>query len=333
MKENFMQRAIDEGWRYQGLTYPNPAVGAAVVCEGRLLSVEGHQRAGSSHAEVLALIKAYEVMCGEAVGFDPLDSHLSHAFLRGLPEGVFGRCELFITLEPCNHVGRTPSCAMLLEHLRPLKVTIALRDPIEGHGGGIERLLATGIEVEIGVGEEGAKSLLEPFLIWQKRAFVLFKLAQTSNGRIGGGYLSSHESLRHVHQMREVCSSLLIGGGTVRFDRPRLDCRFSGGVAPDVVIYSKGGDFDQTIPLFGVKGRTVEVRGDLEFLRQPSFVIIEGGEGMLQAMENFIDWLLIYQTPKLSAHNLTYNITKELTFLHSESKGVDIMIWSRWNNG
>ncbi len=65
------------------------------------------------------------------------------------------------------------------------------------------------------------------------------------------------------------------------------------------------------------------------FLEEPSFVLVEGGEGMLQALKDKIDWLLIYQTPKLSSNNLTYNMTTNLAFLHQDKKDVDLMIWSR----
>jgi diaminohydroxyphosphoribosylaminopyrimidine deaminase/5-amino-6-(5-phosphoribosylamino)uracil reductase len=213
------------------------------------------------------------------------------------------------------------------------RAVIAIKDPIPSHSGGAVLLETSGIKVEIGTEAEAANHLIEPFLIWQKRAFVLFKLAQTSNGKIGGGYLSSPASLTHVHQLREVCDRLLIGGNTVRADRPTLDCRFTGGTAPDVTIYSREPNFDRTIPLYCVEDREVSISNDLEFLQEPSFVLVEGGEGMLRALSGQIDWYLFYQTPKLSSHNLTYNIDKDLTFLHSEKKGIDIMIWSKKRDG
>ena len=162
-----------------------------------------------------------------------------------------------------------------------------------------------------------------------KKAFVLFKLAQTSNGRIGGGYLSSQTSLTHVHKLREVCDTLLIGGNTVREDRPTLDCRFTEGKAPDVMIYTKEDNFDRDIPLFNVDNREVTIGGDIDFLNKPSFVMVEGGEGMLKALQDKIDWMLIYQTPKFSTNNLTYNTTMNLEFLHQVKKDVDLAIWSK----
>ncbi|MEA3418635.1 MAG: bifunctional diaminohydroxyphosphoribosylaminopyrimidine deaminase/5-amino-6-(5-phosphoribosylamino)uracil reductase RibD [Campylobacterota bacterium] len=333
LDEIYMCLALQKAWEYQGLTYPNPAVGAVITQKGRIIAIEAHQKAGTSHAEVLALLATYENLSGNKIDFNRFDAHLAHDFLLKLPPLFFRECTIYVTLEPCSHEGKTPSCASLLSRLKLEKVMIATMDPVPFHSGGVARLEESGTKVEIGVEAESAKLLIEPFLIWQKRAFVLFKLAQTSNGKIGGGYLSSQESLTHVHKFREVCDSLLIGGHTVRADRPTLDCRFTGGRAPNVRIYSKETDFDQEIPLFGIQEREVDISNNLDFLEKPSFVLVEGGEGMLRALSRQIDWYLFYQTPKLSSHNLTYNIDKHLTFLHTGKKGVDLMIWSKERDG
>lgn len=329
--EYLMKLAIDRAWYYQGLTYPNPAVGALVLYGGEIVAIEAHQRAGSSHAEILALLSAYESISGQKIEFDRFDSFKAHDFLINLPDRFFEEATIFVTLEPCNHSGKTPSCASLLETLRVQKVVIAIDDPISGHGGGASRLEDIGIEVVKGVCKDRARELIEPFMIWQSRAFVLFKLAQTTNGRIGGGYLSSKESLIHVHQMRAVCDTLLIGGNTVRVDRPRLDCRYiDSKKAPNIKIYSQRDDFDKTIALFGVESRDIEVIDSLEFLKKPSFVIVEGGDGMLKAIQDKIDWLLIYQTPKLSISSQSYSIDRDLNFLHIDRRGVDILIWQKF---
>lgn len=323
--EFYMQLALNKAWEYQGLTYPNPAVGAVVQLEGKILSIEAHQKAGTSHAEVLALLSAYETLTNTSIDFNPQNAKQAHSFLLSLPKDFFSYCTLYVTLEPCSHLGKTPSCASLLEVLAPSRVVIGTKDPIAGHDGGMKKLA----HVSVGILEEACQAILEPFVIWQKRAFVLFKLAQTSNGRIGGGYLSSHTSLTHTHRLREVCTTLLIGGNTVRVDKPTLDCRFTAGKAPDVMIYSKNDNFDRNIPLFSVADRDVRIRDDLDFLTQPSFVIVEGGEGMLNALKEKIDWMLLYQTPKLSTHHLSYNTAMNLTFLHCDKKDVDLVLWSR----
>jgi len=326
--EFYMQLALNKAWQYQGLTYPNPAVGAVVALDGKILAIEAHQKAGTSHAEVLALLTAYVSLSKNKIDFEVSDASKAHAFLLKLPKNFFSDCDIYVTLEPCSHVGQTPSCANLLQTLQLNKIFIGLKDSIEGHNNGAKLLK----NVTFGILEKECKALIEPFMIWQKRAFVLFKIAQTSNGRIGGGYLSSKESLKHVHQLREAYDILLIGGNTVRVDRPTLDCRFIEGKAPNVVIYSKQDDFDRGIPLFGVEGREVSVESDLDFLGKPSFVMVEGGEGMMEALKSKIDWMLIYQTPKLSSNTLTYNTTMNLEFLHQDKKDVDLMIWSR-NSG
>ncbi|HSR74925.1 MAG TPA: bifunctional diaminohydroxyphosphoribosylaminopyrimidine deaminase/5-amino-6-(5-phosphoribosylamino)uracil reductase RibD [Sulfurovum sp.] len=330
MKDEFyMQLALDKAWEYQGLTYPNPAVGAVITLDGKILSIEAHRKAGTSHAEVLALISAYESLSDRQIDFDPSDAQKAHTFLLTLPKDFFSECTIYVTLEPCSHEGRTPSCASLLQALRLRRVVIGIHDPIEGHNGGMLKLE----NATIGILREACQALIEPFEIWQKRAFVLFKLAQTTNGRIGthenNGYLSSKASLIHVHQLREVCDTLLIGGNTVREDRPTLDCRFTEGRAPHVKIYAKEDTFDREIPLFGIQNREVQIVDELSFLNRPSFVLVEGGEGMLNALKEKIDWMLIYQTPKLSANNLTYNTSMNLHFLHQSKKESDLMIWSK----
>jgi len=323
-----MQQALKKAWEYQLRTYPNPAVGCLVLCESEIVALEAHQKAGTSHAEVLALLSAYEVISDNKIEFDKFDAGKAHDFLYALPKGFFSKCTIFVTLEPCSHVGQTPSCASLLAHIKPKKIVIATLDPIEGHDGGMKRLLEQGIELETAVCEEDALELLEPFLIWQKRAFVLFKIAQTSNGKIGGGYLSSKASLTHVHQLRAVCTEMLIGGNTIRVDRPTLDCRFIGEKAPNIRIYSKEDNFDRDIPLFGINGRDVIVSDRLDFSK-PSFILVEGGGGMMNALKENIDWLLQYQTPKLSAHSSNYNAELALKFLFQDKKGVDLLLWSR----
>ena len=329
--EFYMQLALDEAWKYQLLTYPNPAVGAVVLCDGQIVSIEAHQKAGTSHAEVLALLSTYESMGGAQIDFDRFDADLAHHFLLQVPKNFFTRCSIYVTLEPCSHSGKTPSCAGLLAQLHLKEIIIGTKDPIIGHDGGID-IVGRGAPtptIKMGILEEACKALIEPFMIWQKKAFILFKLAQTTNGRIGGGYLSSKASLKHVHQLREACDSLLIGGNTVRVDRPTLDCRFTNAEAPNIVIYSKEDDFDREIPLFNVLGREVKIANGLDFLEKPSFVLVEGGEGMLNALKEKIDWMLIYQTPKLSTNTLTYNTTMNLHFLHQAKKDVDMIIWSK----
>ncbi len=326
----FMQLAIDAAWKNQLLTYPNPAVGAVVTEEGKILSIEAHKKAGSSHAEVIALVNAYETKSGEKVNFDKNDSYASHEFLKSLPKDFFSKCSIYVTLEPCSHEGKTPSCASLLGELNFSNVCIACKDPIDKHSGGAEYLKSLGVNVKFGILKEEAKELIEPFVIWQKRAFVVFKLAQSLNGRIGGKNISSLASRTHMHSIRNVCSKLLIGGSTVRIDRPTLDSRLVKGKAPDIFIYSKDEKtIDKSIPLFNIENRSVDIGNNLDFLKTPSLVMIEGGGKMLEALKDKIDWFLVYQAPTLSTNKLSYNIDLKLKTLYIDKKEEDIIIWSK----
>ena len=325
----YMNQALQKAWQYQLRTYPNPAVGCLILYNDTIIALEAHQKAGTSHAEVLALLKAYETISNQEVKFNRLDSDKAHQFLYSLPQGFFANCTLFVTLEPCSHIGQTPSCASLVSHIKPKKVVIATLDPIKGHDGGVSRLKEQGVNVEVGLCQKEALELIEPFLIWQKRAFVLFKIAQTSNGKIGGGYLSCNESLTHVHQLRSVCSQMVMGGNTIRVDRPTLDCRFTRDDAPNITIYSKDDKFNRDIPLFSVPNREVMVTNKLDFFDKPSFILVEGGGGMMNALKDKIDWLLQYQTPKLSSHNSNYDINLKMEFLFQDKRGIDLLLWSR----
>ncbi|MBN2767871.1 MAG: bifunctional diaminohydroxyphosphoribosylaminopyrimidine deaminase/5-amino-6-(5-phosphoribosylamino)uracil reductase RibD [Campylobacterales bacterium] len=325
-----MQLALQEAWKYQILTYPNPAVGAVVSCEGKIISVAAHKSSGTSHAEIVALIEAYEIMAKKNANFDTNDAQSVHTFLRRLPEGFFAKCTLYVTLEPCSHEGKTPSCAMLIKDLKLKRVCIATLDPIILHSGGAKMLEDAGIEIDIGIFEEKAKELLYPFEVWQKRAFVLFKLAQTSNAKITGGVISSQTSREHTHELRALCDKLLIGGATVRADEPILDSRLTQKNPPDVYIYTKNSDtISKDIPLFDVANREVNLGEDLSFLDKPSFVLVEGGEGMLKALKDKIDFILFYQAPNLRAKEHSYELDMDLKFMHFQRSGQDIAIWSK----
>ena len=326
--EFFMNLAFQEAFKYMLLTYPNPSVGAVVVKDGKILAIEAHKKAGLAHAEVNALIKAYNTLTSSSINFNE-DAKESHQFLLSLPKDFFKDCEIYITLEPCSHIGKTPSCANLLKELKLKRVVIGSLDPIKSHSGGVD-ILKSVSKVDVGVLKDRCDILIEPFKIWQERGFVLFKLAQTTNGRIGGGYISSKESLTHTHKLREVCTKLVIGGNTVRVDRPTLNCRFTSNNAPDIVIYSKNNNFDKTIPLFSVPNREVEICNNLDFLNKKGFYLVEGGEGMLNALQKKIDWMLIYQAPKLNCNQISYNIDSNLQFLHTE-QSIDLKIWSRFS--
>lgn len=326
--ELYMRLALEEAWRYQLLTYPNPAVGAAVVKNGRLLSVAAHKEAGGPHAEVEAIKEAYIALTGDKTVASITNALHLHNYLTTHAHDLFVDATIYITLEPCYHYGKTPPCTFLIRDLRFKRVVIAVLDPNKKASGGAAYLKEQGIEVEVGVCEQKARDLIEPFLKWSRGTFVLFKTAQHLNGVITGGTISSLASRELVHKIRNKIDLLVIGGSTVRIDRPRLDARLVNGQAPDVLIYTKEKNISKKIPLFGVKERQVYIESTLDRIKECRFVMIEGGEGMLHATRMVTDWYLWFVAPTLRRDE-NYKIDKKLTFLHTYELEKDIVIWSR----
>jgi diaminohydroxyphosphoribosylaminopyrimidine deaminase/5-amino-6-(5-phosphoribosylamino)uracil reductase len=299
-----MQLAVDKAWEYQFLTYPNPAVGAAVVKNGTLLFVEAHKEAGAPHAEVLALKEAYLTKYPNSSLKFLNDSHEIHHYLTLNHKDFFNDCQIYVTLEPCNHIGKTPACAMLLESVGIEKVYIGTLDPNKQASGGVQRLIDAGIEVETGICKEETDNLLLPFSIWQKRSFKFFKIAMREDGSVDGGYITTQASLDLVHNIRTKIDLMAIGGETVRVDSPTLDTRFAGEQkSPDIFIYSNQKEFDQTIPLFGVKGRSVNISSDIDKLDDKKFVMIEGGLNLLKSLKHRCDMVMLFISHKNSVED------------------------------
>jgi diaminohydroxyphosphoribosylaminopyrimidine deaminase/5-amino-6-(5-phosphoribosylamino)uracil reductase len=323
-----MQLALDAAWRYQGLTYPNPAVGCTVCgSRGEILSVAAHQKAGGPHAEVWALKAAYRLLSGDR-GIETLhDSAAIHDYLRTHHNGLFRDCTLYVTLEPCSHHGKTPSCALLIRELGPKKVVIAHEDPNAEAAGGTALLRAAGIEVETGLLRERAADLLLPFSRWQQGGFVCFKWAQRLDGTVDGGTVSCEASRTLVHAMRDRCDLLVIGGNTVREDRPTLDARLVGGKAPDILIYSRQREFDRSIPLFSVPGRKVMISDALEAMEGYRNVMVEGGPGMFEAFKSEADCLLCFVAPSTGGTIPFAKSEAAFRIMYSTPIGSDLILW------
>ncbi len=326
-KEHFMRLALDAAWRYQGLTYPNPAVGCVVVQNGAVIAVGAHQKAGEPHAEVMALKQAYMALSIDR-GIEKLTrADEIHEYLLKNHNGIFLFCDIYITLEPCTHEGKTPACASLLQKMRPKKVYISHYDPNPEATGGAQALIGSGIDMEYGVCEKEGKSLLKPFMQWQQKGHVFFKWAQRLDGSVDGGVISGEASRRHVHALRDRCDLLVIGGSTVRTDRPTLDARLVDGKAPDILIYSRSKTFDQEIPLFKVPGRQVFIEDSLERIADYRHVMIEGGPGMFQASAEVADRFLCFLAPVTGGKRVFSDEKLSLKMLHSRQIENDLMIW------
>src|SRR3979411_3106525 len=207
--QRFMQLALTLGRRGQGRTWPNPAVGAVVVRDGGIIGRGWTQPGGRPHAEPEALRRA-----GEAA--------------RG--------ATLYVTLEPCSHVGKSPPCADAIIAAGIARVVSAIEDPNpEVAGQGHARLRAAGISVDMGLrGLEAARGRAGHFgRIRDKRPHVILKLAVSSDDKIGAAgpkpvAISGVAAKARVHLLRAQCAAILVGIGTVRADDPLLTCRLPG---------------------------------------------------------------------------------------------------------
>ena len=221
----FMDRAIRLAEKGRGRTAPNPCVGAVLVRGGEVVAEGWHTACGQPHAEVEALRDA------RAKGVDP------------------SGCTLYVTLEPCNHHGKTPPCTQAILEAGIAEVVIGCTDPNRSvAGGGADRLLDGGVRVRTGLREQECKDLIADFLIWQTtaRPYSILKLATTLDGKIAtrdgqAAWISGEASRREVHRLRTWCGAVIVGGGTFRADNPMLTCRLPEyeGPQPLAVIVSR----------------------------------------------------------------------------------------------
>ncbi|GHV04794.1 riboflavin biosynthesis protein RibD [Campylobacterota bacterium] len=328
--EFYMSLALKEGWRYQCLTYPNPAVGAALLDRnGRLIAVAAHKKAGGAHAEVEAFREGFLAVSPSGEACEKLRTITSAAevvdFLRTHHNGVFKGATLFVTLEPCASEGKTPACAPLVADLGVSRLVYGTLDPTPKMGGGAEFLRNRKVAVKALVLQGECDRLLAPFLMWQKGSFVLFKWASRLSGTIDGGTISGDLAHDETHRMRSIADLLVVGGNTVRTDRPTLDARRVKGRAPNLAILSKHGDFDSAIPLFGVADRKVTIEQELP--RVHGFTLIEGGNKLLNALWQRIDWLLCYQSVSLQSGECTMKCDRQTKMIWADRLGDDARIW------
>ena len=323
-----MKIALESAWAYQGLTFPNPAVGAVLSNDnGEIISVGVHKMAGFPHAEVEALKSAYITLTGDKRLEKIQNSADIHTFLSSHHHGIFSQLSLHVTLEPCHHHGKTPPCSQLIKTLGIKKVVIGSRDlSIHAQGGGAF-LESNGVKVVWDCLQKECDELLSPFVAWQShQPFVFFKLALSKNGVASGGIITSEASRTMVHRLRDKCDLLVIGGNTVRTDRPLLDARLCNGKAPNVLIYSRQNDFDDSIPLFSVKNRKVLIENSLEKVGQYKMVMVEGGQEMLNSIKNDVIWYLVFTSPHLKEGNKV-TLPAHLREVFSQNIGEDTMTW------
>lgn len=224
----------------EGLTRPNPPVGAVVVRHGRLIGRGWHRKAGGPHAEVYALRQAGR-----------------HA--RG--------ATLYVTLEPCSTRGRTPPCTDAIRKAGIKRVVAAITDPNPRHAGkGFKLLREAGLEVVSGIGSEDARELLSPFAVSMlcRRPYITMKLAESLDGRIADSigrskWITGPAARAAVQGFRRRVDAVLVGAGTVLADNPSLLPRPAKGRSPFRIIVDTTGKVPVTSRVFtdGFASQTV----------------------------------------------------------------------------
>jgi len=232
-KNDFMKRALAIAFQRMGFTSPNPPVGAVIVRDGEVLSTGGTRECGSCHAEINAM---------ENAGCD------------------IGGTEMYVTLEPCSHYGKTPPCVDAIIRSCVKKVYIAIEDPNPlVSGRGIAKLIENGVEVEMMHEFEGyARDILRPFnkYILRKKPFVIYKCAETLDGRLAtpagdSKWVSNACSRFIVHKLRSRIDAIIVGMNTLKNDNPSLNVRL--------------GSFDDTVKDY-FKLNPVRINGSDNFI-------------------------------------------------------------------
>ena len=290
----FMQRALQLARLGAGTVSPNPMVGCVIVHNGKIIGEGYHQKYGDAHAEVNAINAVSD-------------------------KSLLSESDIYVTLEPCSHFGKTPPCADLLIKYKFKKVIVCNYDPNPLVAGkGIEKLRQAGIEVEVGLLEEEGRELNKRFFTYieKKRPYIILKWAESADGFIAkknyeAVQISNLLSRRFVHKMRSEEDAIMIGTNTVKYDNPTLNTRFWTGKNAIRVLIDRELSLSKNLHVFDNSQKTIcynslkdEIIENNIFVRTPlntsiepfiledlyqrkiQSIIIEGGTILLQS---FID--------------------------------------------
>ncbi len=311
--ETYMRRALELASDALGQTAPNPMVGAVIVCDEQIIGEGYHEHYGQAHAEVNAINQVTERYANAA------------ELLR--------RSQLFVTLEPCAHQGKTPPCAdLIIKHQVP-EVYIGSIDPFEQvNGKGIEKLTAAGIRVHTGILKEACDELNKRFFTYHRkqRPYIILKWAESADGFIAPEnkepyWLSSPTSRKLVHKWRSEEQAILVGTQTAAKDNPRLDTRLWNGRNPLRLVIDRHLSlspglhlFDQSQPTIVFNEHKTAVQEQLTFVQIDFYgyvpqliayqlylkgiqsLIVEGGAHTLNEFirHNLWDEARVFSTPK-----------------------------------
>jgi diaminohydroxyphosphoribosylaminopyrimidine deaminase/5-amino-6-(5-phosphoribosylamino)uracil reductase len=294
--ETYMRMALELATRAEGKTSPNPLVGALIVKNGRVIGKGYHKMCGKPHAEIEAIRNAR--------GRD----------LRG--------AALYVTLEPCNHFGRTPPCTDALIKSGIKKVFIGMKDPNPvNNGRGVARLNAHGIKTVVGVLQKDSRAMNAPFIkfITKKMPYVTVKIAESLDGKIAtktgdSKWITSDDARRYVHHLRGVVDAVMVGANTAIKDDPLLLDRSYGSKQPVRIVVSGRKNIPSRSKLFRSREKSPVIiakakkgRVDLSRLLKElasigiQHILVEGGGELVASLvENkLVDRFLFFIAPKI----------------------------------
>jgi diaminohydroxyphosphoribosylaminopyrimidine deaminase/5-amino-6-(5-phosphoribosylamino)uracil reductase len=277
---NWFERALELAERGRGKVEDHPLVGAVLVHGDEVVGEGWYEYANVDHAEAIALAQAGERARGAT---------------------------LYVTLEPCNHTGRTPPCSEAVIAAGVARVVIGARDPNPKAAGGIERLRDAGVEIEL-LDSWAAHIQNEAWRTWKSlgRPFVTYKVAVSLDGRVvvpGRRWVSGEASRFLVHELRAASDAVAVGMGTVRADDPRLDARDVGATKqPRRLAFGHGPS--------ELEVRSGSLEEELRALAAEGVqsLLLEGGPTLATAFfrADLVDKLLVFVAPVVAGSGLRF---------------------------
>lgn len=280
-----MRLAIELAKKAEGKTSPNPAVGAVIVKNNRVVGKGYHKKAGLPHAEINALREAGQKAKGAT---------------------------LYVTLEPCGHYGRTPPCTDAIIKSGIKKVIIAMKDPNPiNNGNGIKRLRGNGIKTAAGVLVKEAEAINKPYIkfITKGLPYITVKVAQSLDGKIAtrtgdSKWISSEDSRRYVHELRGKVDAVMVGANTVLRDDPLLLSKVSRKQPVRIIVGGKSG-VPRDAKIFSSLDRSpvivVKSLSEALALKNITHILVEGGGELIASLveKDLVDRFLIFIAPKI----------------------------------
>lgn len=291
--KKFMSYAINLAKKNLGITAPNPCVGCVIVKNGEIIASGITQKNGRPHAERNAIDKIQN-------------------------KEILRNAEIFITLEPCSHFGKTSPCVDEIIKFGFKRVVIATQDIDERvNGCGIKKLQHASIEVVVGVMDKEAQEINRAFFKAKKTKlpFVTLKLATSLDGKIAtknfdSKWITSNKARQFSHYLRAINDAIMVGANTIHFDNPSLDCRIDGlaDYSPKIIVLSNKQNFDKNLKIFhNQNNQPLFFSGKIKEILQKicndgiNSVLVEGGQNLATQFlqENLVDELIWIRNKKI----------------------------------